>query len=92
MILASGVIAVDGAEAAFGVEGSAKDNLVCRTTFVSVSFAVDTRVCLVLSPRLGDGLLPLAPLGLCRFLCFVMVDYSRSCGSLGCVEGVCCSV
>jgi hypothetical protein len=31
--------------------------------------------CLDFSPRLGEGLLPLAPLGLRRFGCRVMVDY-----------------
>ena len=48
-ILVSGVMAVDGIAAAFGVGGSAKDSFVCRTTFVSVSFAVVTLVCFVSS-------------------------------------------
>jgi hypothetical protein len=38
-----------------------------------------------LSPRLGDGLLPLAPLLLRRFLVCVMVDCLRSVGREGCV-------
>ena len=72
----SGVMAIDGAtEVIFGVVGSLKDNCVCRTTFGVVSVPVDTLVCFVFSPRLGEGLLPLAPLGLRRFACLVMVDY-----------------
>jgi hypothetical protein len=62
--------------------------LVCRTTLVSVSFAVVTLVCFVLLPRLGDGLFPLAPLVLRRFLVFVMVAGSRRCGTEGCVKVV----
>ena len=88
LIRPSGVLAVAGAAAACGVGGSAKDNLVCRTTFVSVSFAVATFGCFVLFPRLGDRLLPLAPLGLRLFLVCVMVGFSRSCGTKGCVKVV----
>ncbi len=52
---------------------------------MSVSFAVATFGCFVLFPRLGDRLLPLAPLGLRLFLVCVMVDCSRSVGREGCV-------
>lgn len=83
---ASGVMAVERAAAEFRVGESAKDSLVCRTTLLSVSFAFATFVCLVLSPRLGEGLLLLAPLVLRRFLFFPMVDCSRGCGRKGCVE------
>ena len=80
-LVISGVIAVAVALAVgadiwlLGVGCSAKVNFVCRTTFGSVSFAFDTLFCLDFSPRLGEGLLPLAPLGLRRFWCRVMVDY-----------------
>jgi hypothetical protein len=86
MSRSSGVMAVERAAAELGVGDLAKDNLVCRTTLLSVSFAVATFVCLVLSPRLGDGLLLLAPLVLRRFLFFPMVDCSRSCGTEGYVK------
>ena len=73
-MLASGVIAVRGTVAIFGVSGSAKDSFVCRTTLESVSFAVVTLVCLVFTPLLGDGLLLAAPLWLRRFEFLAMVD------------------
>ncbi len=91
--LASGVMAVEFAAVPFGVVGcsanvgfSANVNLVCRAAFGSVYLAGVTLVCFVFSPRLGDGLLPLAPLGLRRFELLVMVDCSRSFGTRVCVE------
>ena len=87
----SGVMVLFGAVATFGVVGllvvSEKDNLVCRTIFEVVSFPEVILDCLVFSPRLGEGLLPLAPLGLRRFGCRVMVDGSRGFGTRSCVGG-----
>ncbi len=51
------------------------DNFVCRLPFVSLSFAGVAFVCLVFSPRRGDELLPLVPVGLLCFPdFFVMVN------------------
>ena len=95
--LLSGVMALFGAVAMLGVVGvllmvSENDNLVCRTTFEVVSFAEVTLDCFVFSPRLGEGLLPLAPLGLRRFGCLVMVEDSRGFGTRACVGVLCCFV
>ena len=85
--LISGVMAVDLAAAALGgdITWSEKVNFVCLTAFDAVSLAGVTLVCLVFAPRLGEDLLPLAPLGLRRFEFLVMVGCCRSVGTRSCV-------
>ena len=66
-----------------GVKVAVKSNLFCRASFIYVSFACATFVCLVFSPRRGDEFLPLPPEGLFLLDFLAIVGYSGSCGRLG---------
>ena len=86
--LTSGVMGMVVAASVFGVVGPANESCVCRTAFMFVSLPSETLVCLLLSPRRGEGLLLLAPLALRRFEFLAIVECACNAGTRGCVRDV----